>query len=122
MLTPETHHLIGKDELALMKPTACLVNTARGPVVDEAALYRALVEGRIAGAGLDVFEDEPLKPTNAIPHKLLRAVYWWQCLPALLQLLELCPRSFCRTGMKSESGTMVAYSLPLLREVVWGDV
>jgi len=58
-LTPETHHLIGAGELDLMKPTATLVNTARGAVVDEAALAQALREGRIAGAGLDVFEDEP---------------------------------------------------------------
>jgi glyoxylate reductase len=58
-LLPETHHQIGKRELALMKPTAFLVNTARGPVIDEAALTRALKKGQIAGAGLDVFEHEP---------------------------------------------------------------
>ncbi|MBS1843487.1 MAG: D-glycerate dehydrogenase [Actinobacteria bacterium] len=58
-LTPETQHLIGARELALMKPTATLVNTARGAVVDEEALVEALREGRIAGAGLDVYEDEP---------------------------------------------------------------
>ena len=58
-LTPATHHLIGADELRAMKPTAHLVNTARGPVVDEAALVAALEAGEIAGAGLDVFEDEP---------------------------------------------------------------
>ena len=58
-LTPESRHLIGAAELALMKPTAFLVNVARGPVVDEAALVEALQAKRIAGAGLDVFEEEP---------------------------------------------------------------
>ena len=58
-LNPETVHLVGERELRLMKPTAFLVNTARGPVVDEKALVRALKEKRIAGAGLDVYENEP---------------------------------------------------------------
>jgi glyoxylate reductase len=59
-LTPETHHLIGKDELGKMKPTAFLINTSRGPVVDEAALTEILFQNRIAGAGLDVYEHEPM--------------------------------------------------------------
>jgi glyoxylate reductase len=58
-LTPETHHLIGAEELAAMKPTAVLVNAARGPIVDERALAEALAAGRIAAAGLDVYEHEP---------------------------------------------------------------
>ena len=58
-LSDETRHLIGAAELALMKPSAVLVNTARGPIVDEAALVRALRERTIAAAGLDVFEHEP---------------------------------------------------------------
>jgi glyoxylate reductase len=58
-LTPETRHLIGADELRAMRPDAHLVNTARGPIVDEAALAAALRDGEIAGAALDVFEREP---------------------------------------------------------------
>jgi glyoxylate reductase len=58
-MRPETRHQIGSRELALMKPTAYLINTARGPIVDEVELARALAERRIAGAGLDVFEHEP---------------------------------------------------------------
>ena len=59
-LTPETRGMIGESELAKMKPTAFLINTSRGPVVDEKALIAALQAGRPAGAGLDVFETEPI--------------------------------------------------------------
>lgn len=74
--SPATHHLISENQLARMKSTAYLINTARGPIVDEAALVHALKTGEIAGAGLDVFENEPavhpglLELDNAvlIPH------------------------------------------------------
>ncbi|MCP4668184.1 MAG: D-glycerate dehydrogenase [Deltaproteobacteria bacterium] len=59
-LSEKTHHLIGREELEKMKPSAFLVNASRGPIVDEQALVEALVEGKIAGAGLDVYEKEPL--------------------------------------------------------------
>ncbi len=75
-LTPNTHHLIGARELAWMRPTAFLINTARGPIVDEGALVEALKTGIIAGAGLDVYEQEPaihpalaeLKQVVLLPH------------------------------------------------------
>ena len=59
-LLPSTRHLIGRKELKLMKPTALIINTSRGLTIDQAALIQALEEGWIAGAGLDVFEEEPL--------------------------------------------------------------
>jgi glyoxylate reductase len=58
-LSDQTRHLIGSQELSLMKPTAYLINTSRGPVVDEQALLETLRNGRIGGAGLDVYENEP---------------------------------------------------------------
>ena len=75
-LTKETHHLIGERELGLMKPTAVLINTARGPIIDEKALLWALKQKKIAAAGLDVYEKEPkltpglIKLENAVllPH------------------------------------------------------
>lgn len=66
---PETRHMIGRAQLALMKPTTILINTARGPVVDTDALVEALEKGQIAGAGLDVFDTEPpLDPALPILH------------------------------------------------------
>lgn len=72
-LTPETHHLLGEEELRCMKRGSFLVNTARGGVVDEAALARALEEGRIAGVACDVFEEEPPRtsPLLRAPNVLL---------------------------------------------------
>ncbi len=68
-LNAETRHLVGERELRLMKPTAFLVNSSRGPIVDEKALVRALKERRIAGAGLDVYENEPLVEPELIAMK-----------------------------------------------------
>jgi D-3-phosphoglycerate dehydrogenase len=65
-LTPETRHLLNAERIALLKPTAYLLNVARGPIVDQAALYEALRDGRIQGAGLDVFEQEPVAPDDPI--------------------------------------------------------
>jgi len=65
-LNQETRHIIDDRRLRLMKKSACLINVARGALVDEKALYAALVEGRLAGAGLDVFSDEPADPESAL--------------------------------------------------------
>lgn len=65
-LTSETHHLIGKRELSWMKPTAFFINTSRGPIVDQTALYTTLRDGGIRGAALDVFEQEPILPNDPL--------------------------------------------------------
>jgi D-3-phosphoglycerate dehydrogenase len=70
-LTKETHHLIGEAELRRMKPTLILINTARGPIVNDAALHLALKEGWIAGAGLDDIEEEPAKQRDWTPQNPL---------------------------------------------------
>ncbi len=65
-LTPETHHLMDAAAFARMKPTAIVVNTSRGPVIDQAALYQALRDGVIAGAGLDVTDPEPMRADDPL--------------------------------------------------------
>jgi len=67
-LTPETYHIVNSDTLSLMKSDAYVINTARGPIVDEDALLAALMDKKIAGAALDVFEQEPPDPDNPLLH------------------------------------------------------
>jgi phosphoglycerate dehydrogenase-like enzyme len=86
-LTAETRHLIARRELAMMKPTAFVVNTARGAVIQKSAILAALREGRLAGAGLDVIEEEPLRTAAeaATPH-----------------LIATCHAAFCSVESKAE--------------------
>jgi glyoxylate reductase/D-3-phosphoglycerate dehydrogenase len=65
-LNSSTHHLIGAQELAMMKPSAIIVNTSRGPVIDEKAMTAALSSNKLFGAGLDVFDEEPTPPDNPL--------------------------------------------------------
>jgi D-3-phosphoglycerate dehydrogenase len=88
-LTPQTRHMINAANLAKMKPTAIIVNTARGELVDENALAAALAEGRIAGAGLDVFEREPLGPDHpfiGLPNVVLSGHVGWYSKDAVQEL------------------------------------
>jgi glyoxylate reductase len=95
-LSTQTHHMIGKQQLLAMKPTAYLINTSRGAVVDEKALIELLHQGRIAGAGLDVFENEP-----RIPAKLLR----------LKNVVVLPHIGSASTETRTRMGLMVAENL-----------
>ena len=95
-LTPDSLHLIGADELKLMKPTAWLVNTSRGPVVDEAALVEALRAGTIAGAALDVIEVEP--PVDgadilSAPNTILMPHIGTATVETRAAMLDLCLRN-----------------------------
>ena len=107
-LTPATHHLLNADRLALLKPTAYLINVARGPVVDQPALTRLLQERRIAGAALDVFEQEPIDPKDPLlalenvivaPH----AICWTD------ELFRENGRSACRSILAVAAGRVPEY-------------
>ncbi len=102
LLTEQTRHLIGAAQLARMKSEAFLINVARGPIVDEAALIAALRERRIAGAGLDVFEQEPVAPDNP-----LLAMDNVIVTPHALCWTDECFHEIAATGL----GSVVEFSL-----------
>jgi hypothetical protein len=117
-LNDETRHIVNAERLALMKPTAYLINTARGPVVDQKALYDALKAGRIAGAGLDVFELEPTPPGEPITQ--LDNVSWprtrsagpTSASPASVPPTSpRCSRS-CRAGCRAASSIATSPKVP----------
>lgn len=90
-LTPQTHHLLNAERIALLKPNCIVVNTARGALIDEAALVRALQERRIFGAGLDVFEREPLpadSPLMGLPNVVLSDHTGWYSEESVRDLQE----------------------------------
>jgi phosphoglycerate dehydrogenase-like enzyme len=102
-LTAETRHLIARRELALMKPSAFVVNTARGAVIEKAAILKALRAGQLAGAGLDVIEDEPLKTLEEA---------------ATPNLIATCHAAFCSVESKLE---MRRTSARIARAAVRGE-
>ncbi|MBM3901998.1 MAG: C-terminal binding protein [Verrucomicrobia bacterium] len=108
-LTTETRGFIGEQELALMKPSAFLVNTARGDIVQKAPLFRALREGRLTGAGLDVVEDEPLRTAEEA---------------STPNLIVTCHAAFCSPEgmieMRSTSARIARAAV--LGEPVWNQV
>jgi phosphoglycerate dehydrogenase-like enzyme len=110
-LTDETRGLIGRDALAAMRPGAILINTARGELVDEAALYEALTSGRLRGAGLDVFAREPVEPAN--PLLTLPTVV------AAPHMAWLTPETLARSlGVAFDNCRRIAAGAPLLNQVV----
>jgi phosphoglycerate dehydrogenase-like enzyme len=96
LLTEKTRHLVGAKEFALMRPSAYFINVARGPIVDEPALIQALRDGRIAGAALDVFEQEPIDPAN--PLLTMDNVI---VTPHSLCWTDECFHNMASTGLKS---------------------
>ena len=91
-LTEKTRHLIDRDAIALMKPSACIINTARGAIIDETALIEALQQHRLAGAGLDVQEVEPPvadSPLYTMEHVILTPHMGWKGLETRQRLVQI---------------------------------
>jgi phosphoglycerate dehydrogenase-like enzyme len=102
-LTPETHHIISDAQFAAMKPTAVIINVGRGPVIDEAAMVRALTAKRIKGAGLDVFEKEPLPPGDPM-YKLENVLLSPHCADHTAQWLNQAMRFFLEQDRRFANG------------------
>lgn len=95
-LTPDTRHLINRDTLKLMKPTAFIINTSRGPIINETDLIEALKMGLIAGAGLDVQDPEPMaldNPLFKMDNVILTPHIGWQCSESRQRLVELLSKN-----------------------------
>ena len=106
-LTPETHHMIGAAAFAAMKPNAVIINIGRGPVIDQAAMVRALTEGKIKGAGLDVFEQEPI-PTGDPIYKLDNVLISPHCADHTRDWLDQAMRFFLEQYHRFSNGRPLA--------------
>jgi phosphoglycerate dehydrogenase-like enzyme len=102
-LTPETRGMIGEAEFAAMKPTGVMINIGRGPVIDEDAMLKALTEGRIKGAGLDVFTHEPLPPGHAF-YRLENVLLSPHCADHTADWLEQAMRFFLENFERFRKG------------------
>jgi len=102
-LTPETHHMISDAQFAAMKPTAVVINVGRGPVIDQAAMVRALTAKRIKGAGLDVFEVEPLPPGDPM-YKLENVLLSPHCADHTAQWLNQAMQFFLEQDRRFANG------------------
>jgi phosphoglycerate dehydrogenase-like enzyme len=102
-LTTETHHMISDAQFGAMKPTAVVINVGRGPVIDQAAIVRALTAKRIKGAGLDVFEQEPLPPGDPM-YKLENVLLSPHCADHTAEWLNQAMRFFLEQDHRYSNG------------------
>jgi phosphoglycerate dehydrogenase-like enzyme len=109
-LTDETYHLLNAERLALMKPSAYVINIARGPIVDQAALTEALAERRLAGAALDVFEEEPLDKDDPLL-QLDNVIVASHDIGLTLEMTNDVARSACRAVVDVAEGRVPTYVL-----------